>query len=147
MLSQKLLYVFMSYRPLSRNPATTASRTRANVMATATMEAWARSLVAVTAKEKEVGLDTNSTHTKAHLAPVVDAASKRKAGGSHVQVEFVMLCSLSGVLTVRAGLEFKTPAECAIACRGPGSHLQCNISKYITFKANITSYFYIRYSL
>lgn len=29
----------MPYRPLSRNPATTASRTRASVMATATIEA------------------------------------------------------------------------------------------------------------
>lgn len=58
-------------------------------MATATMEAWARSLVAVTAKEKEVRLHKNSSHTEAHLLPAVHAASgkkKEKVGGSRVQV-------------------------------------------------------------
>lgn len=67
----------MPYRPLSRNPATTASRTRASVMATATIEAWARSLVAVTAKDKTWDY-TQYTNTKPHLASVVDTAPEHR---------------------------------------------------------------------
>lgn len=131
--------VFKSYRPLSRNPATTASRTRASVMATATIQAWARSLVAVTVEETKGGVGQNHTWN-------LLLKQSPKVGGSPMHVELystVMIPvfhSLSGVLTVRAGLEFKTSAKCAVACWGPGSHLQCITSKYITSTLNTTSY-------
>lgn len=93
-------------------------------------------------KEAEADLDVNANEgLAAHLASAVDAASRGR-WESHSSWT-VLSCKAhspspahfffyhSGVLTVRTGLEFKTPTECAIARWGPGPHLQWIISQWI----------------